>query len=379
MACAAAVLVIAATTAVAQEPAVNVLDMSTGRSYPITTPVPITRISIADPEVADVLVVADREVVINAKKTGETDAIVWLQNGLRQHYRVSVHSPTDRMQIILSVKFAEVRRDLLRQLGTSALFRGPHARVGTDVFRSDNAIDPETGDVSIAGTSNFLTILSDLSTDRLLVLLQAEAQKGRAKFLAEPSLMAGNKDTASFLAGGELPIPVAQGSSDPTAPRVTVTYREFGIRLRFVGEIISDSLIKLTVAPEVSSLDFGNAIILSGFRIPAFRTRRMTSTLDVRRDESLIISGLFSSEQERVKTGIPLLMDIPILGQLFSSTRYQQNETELIVVVTPIIVNPLHPRGQDVLKFKPDSTVPAKDALEPRLPDQPRPQRPPPR
>ena len=131
---------------------------------------------------------------------------------------------------------------------------------------------------------------------------------------------------------------------------------------------MSDSLIKLQVTPEVSSLDFTNAVLLQGFRIPALRTRRIESTVDVRRNTSLVLSGLFSHEDERVKTGVPFLKDIPILGQLFSSTRFQRNESELIVVVTPVIVDPLRPRAEDVMRFQPDTTKPGLDALQRRLP-----------
>jgi pilus assembly protein CpaC len=187
-----------------------------------------------------------------------------------------------------------------------------------------------------------------------------------ARILAEPNRFAANKDSATFLAGGELPIPVARGGfGDEGVTRVTVEYREFGIRLKFLGEIVSDSLVKLYVRPEVSSLDFGNAVVISGFRIPAFRTRRIETTLDVRRNQSLIISGLFNTEEERVKTGVPFLQDIPVLGQLFSSTRFQKNESELIVVVTPVVVDPMRPRRQDVLRLPADSTTPARDALRP--------------
>ncbi|HEY3257947.1 MAG TPA: hypothetical protein VGJ64_03760, partial [Gemmatimonadaceae bacterium] len=174
-------------------------------------------------------------------------------------------------------------------------------------------------------------------------------------------------DSASFLAGGELPIPVVQGAGGGTGNQVTIQYREFGIRLKFVGEIISDSLIKLSVTPEVSSLDFGNAIVLQGFRVPALRTRRVTSTLDVKRDQSLIISGMFDTEDENVRTGVPYLKDLPIIGQLFSSTRWQQNDSELLVVVTPVLVDPLDPRPQDILRLKPDTALPARDAIKKRL------------
>jgi pilus assembly protein CpaC len=183
--------------------------------------------------------------------------------------------------------------------------------------------------------------------------------------------MTANRELATFLAGGEIPVPVVQssgGAGGAAGGGVSVQFKEYGVRLRFTPEIVSDSLIKLTVAPEVSSLDFVNAVLLQGFRIPALLTRRMESTVDVRRNTSLVLSGLFNSADERVKTGVPLLKDIPILGQLFSSTRFQKNESELIIVVTPTIVDPMRPRPEDVMRFQPDTTKPALDALKKRLP-----------
>ncbi|MFN8580500.1 MAG: hypothetical protein U0163_05905 [Gemmatimonadaceae bacterium] len=150
---------------------------------------------------------------------------------------------------------------------------------------------------------------------------------------------------------------------------MTIQYREFGIRLTFFGEIVSDSLIRLYVKPEVSSLDYANSITLQGFRIPALRTRRIASTLDVRRSQSLILSGMFSGEEEKTRTGLPLLKDIPILGELFSSTQFQRNESELLIVVTPVVVDPMHPRALDLLDLKADTTRPAIDALKKRLPE----------
>lgn len=365
------VLALAATPLRAQESNVVRIDLPTGRSYPLTTTAAITRVSIATPEVADVVVISEREVVINAKATGETDAILWQANGTRLHYRVSVHSPSDRMQIALSVKFAEVRKDALREIDVSGRYQDAKGtvRAGTGIFRSDDVID-SLGNVLIPGAGKFLSLLSNFDTKNFLAFIELQQRSGRARILAEPTLIAANKEEASFLAGGELPIPVVQGGGggDASSQRVTIEYREFGVRLNFLGEIISDSLIKLRVRPEVSNLDFGNAVVISGFRIPALRTRRIESTLDVRQNESLIISGFFNSEEEKVKRGIPLLMDIPILGQLFSSTSFQKNESELIVIVTPVVINPLRPRPRDVLEFLPDTTLPARDAIKKRLP-----------
>lgn len=356
-----------ATTVALQSDPITRVDLPVGRSYPLTTPVAITKVSINNSAIADVVVIGAREMVINAMAPGETDALMWLANGVRQHFRISVHSPSDRLQIALYIKMAEVRKDFLRQIGVSGLYRNKGIRVGTGIFKTDAPIDKITGDITLPSSAGFGTILTDFGTKHLLALLDAEESRGRAKTLAEPNLLAGNKDTASFLAGGEVPIPVVQSSLGGGASPVTIQFKEFGVKLRFKAEIVSDSLIKLDVTPEVSSLDFTNGVFLSGFRIPALRTRRVSTTVDVPRDQSMIISGLFINEQERTKTGIPYLQDIPILGQLFSSTRWQNNESELLVVVTPVLVDPRDPRPQDILRLVPDTALPARDAIKDKL------------
>jgi pilus assembly protein CpaC len=220
--------------------------------------------------------------------------------------------------------------------------------------------------------TRFLSILSDFGTKQFLALLEAEEQNGRARLLAEPNLLAADRDSASFLAGGELPVPVVQGGglaagAGVQAP-VTIQYREFGVRLRFAPNIVSDSVITLYVRPEVSSLDYSNAITLSGFRIPALRSRRVESSVDIRRDQSVILSGLFNDERERVRTGVPLLMNLPILGALFSSSRWQSSETELLVIVTPTIVDPAHLGDELTLPLLRDQRTPALELLRKRLP-----------
>jgi pilus assembly protein CpaC len=357
--------------AAVQSDPITRVDLPVGRAYPLTTPVAITKVSITNSEIADVVVISARELVINAKGPGETDALLWLANGIRQHFRISVHSPSDRLQIALYIKMAEVRRDFLRTTGISALYRDKNVRIGTGTFNTDNSINPITGAVTVPSTVGFGTVLTDFNSKHLLALLDIEESKGRARTLAEPNILAGNKDTASFLAGGEVPIPVVQssqgGAGGGGGPAVTIQYKEFGIRLRFMAEILSDSLIKLQVSPEVSNLDFTNGVTISGFRIPGLRTRRVSTTVDVPRDQSMIISGLFSHDTERTKTGIPYLMDIPILGQLFSSTRWQNNESELLIVVTPVLVDPRDPRPQDILRLLPDTALPARDAIKDKL------------
>lgn len=333
-----------------------------GRSYPIHTNVPVTRVSVANPAVADVVVIGERDVVINARTAGETDVIMWMGE-TRQHYRVLVNPPTDRRQVSLNIVFAEVRRDALLNFGLSAVYRDKNVRAGTGFLNNDNPIDPTTGRVTVPSDRSFLTVLTNFGSDNVLALIEAEQSRGNARLLARPNLMSANRQEANFLAGGEIPVPIAQpGQGGQTF--VTITYREFGIRLRFTPEILSDSLITLAVRPEVSTLDYANAITISGFRIPALSTRRVETTVDVKPSQSLIISGLMSETRDRTRTGIPLLMDIPILGALFSSTRWQKNETELLVVVTPTIVDPTHPPARDILRILPDTTLPAREVIE---------------
>lgn len=358
--------------AVAEGP-VSRVDLPIGRSFPVNTPANVTRISVANPEVADAVAVGERDVVINARTGGETDIIIWSADAQRRHYRVMVRPAGDRQQILLSVKFAEVRRDLLTQIGLGGAARDQQGRVrgGAGIFNTGPAntggalppIPPTTG----FGPTGYLTILTNFGTNSLLGFLEAQEQTGNSRTLAEPSIMAANKEEAAFLAGGEIPIPVA-ATGTAGAIQVTIAWKEFGVRLNFLGEIVNDSLLKLKVRPEVSSLDYANAITLQGFRIPALRTRRLESTMDVRRNQSLVISGLFNDERERVRVGIPYLSQIPILGALFGSTRWQRNETELLVVVTPMVIDPNRPRPADVVPLRPeDRGPPAREAIDPRL------------
>jgi Flp pilus assembly secretin CpaC len=349
------------------------INLSVGRSLPITTTNPVLKVAVANPDIATVVVVTEHDVLISGKALGETDVVLWETNRPRVHYRVSVRTPDDRRLVLLSVRLAEVRRDVLRQVGVSGLHTSKpgNTRVGTGAFKSEDGRDSQ-GNPLIPTETRFLSILSDFGTKQFLALLEAEEQNGRARLLAEPNLLAADRDSASFLAGGELPVPVVQGGGLAAAAGVqapvTIQYREFGVRLRFAPNIVSDSVITLYVRPEVSSLDYSNAITLSGFRIPALRSRRVESSVDIRRDQSVILSGLFNDERERVRTGVPLLMNLPILGALFSSSRWQSSETELLVIVTPTIVDPAHLGDELTLPLLRDQRTPAIELLRKRLP-----------
>lgn len=320
---------------------VTPIDMAIGRSIPMTTRGTIQRVSVANPGVADVVLISERELVLNAIASGVTDLIIWQTDGQKFHFRANVHSPTDRKQVILQVRIAEATRDLLREIGFSFLYRDQHARAGTGTFFNDAPIRGDS--ILIRAAGQFGTLLSIDAVENLTALLEVAEQTGRLRVLAEPNLIAANSEVADFLVGGELPIPVVQPSGVGGVQAVSIQFREFGIRLAFEPEILSEDLVKLKIEPEVSSLDFSNAITQSGFLIPAFRTRRTSTTVDLRRGQTLAIAGLLNSEEQKVITGIPFLKDLPLLGLLFSSQRFQRNETELIVLVTPQVLDPMSP------------------------------------
>lgn len=355
----AAVPALAAAQAAATP--VEPFTMSVGRAMPLDFASPVTQVTVANPAVADVVVLNATSVVVNAKALGETDILLSGPQLGRRHLRVSVNQATEQRQIALGVKFAEVRRDALVEFGINGRFEA----VNGSTVAGTGTLAP--GATSSAGASRFAGALLNFGTQDITAFLDAQQQQGRARSLAEPTLIAGNREEANFLAGGELPVPVAQPGQGGQV-FIVIQYRPYGVQLKFRGEVMSDSLIKLKVTPEVSSLDFGNAVLLAGFRIPAIRTRKVETTLDVRPGESLVISGLFNEERESVRTGIPGLMSLPILGALFSSNRWQNNESELLIVVTPEMFDPNKARGSRTLPLVPNSTLPAADALKKRLP-----------
>ena len=362
-------VVFAARSAGAQTPVptpVERITIAVGRSLPIDLANAATQIMITNPDVADAVVLSERSIVLNAKATGETDILLYGAALGRRHLRVAVYTATDRRQIALNVKFAEVRRDALMELGVNVQYEAKNGKgsAGTGVLSP--AIDG-AAPIASSGLGRFVSGLSTFGTKDLLAYIDAQQQAGKARSLAEPTLMAGNREDASFLAGGELPIPIAQPQPQGGSV-ITIVYRPFGVQLKFNAEVLSDSLIKLKVTPEVSSLDFGNGILISGFRVPALRSRKLETTLDVRPGQSLIISGMFNEERESVRTGIPGLMRLPILGALFSSTRWQSSESELLVIVTPELIDPNNPPAANRIRLLPDSTKPASDAIKKRVP-----------
>ncbi len=248
-------------------------------------------------------------------------------------------------QVMLQVRFAEVTRSTAKALALS-----------TEVFFDDgnDSFSIETGR-GITGLpavlDPFVSGLASLSAGNwdINLLFDALEDKGLVKTLAEPTLIALSGDTASFLAGGEFPIPVAQSSSTSAVggvsvitPVITVEFKEFGVGLSFTPTVLGDGLINLAVKPEVSQIDTSpeRSVDVSGFRIPALTTRRASTTVELRDGESFAIAGLLQNDFADQIRQFPWLGDLPILGTLFRSTSYQRQETELVIVVTPRLVKP---------------------------------------
>ena len=376
------------------------LDLLVGRSAVVRMDRPITRVSLSTPEIADVLVTTPYEFLVHGKMPGTISLLVWSDNGRIKTYDVAVKRDltaldaqitrlfpgeaitatsngkdvvlagsvsskyiVDRAsslavgyvekpenvvnllrqqdnpatnQVMLRVRFAEVSRSAMQELGGS-FFTGPNGKgdwIGRSTTQQNPApvFDQDKGLVF----SDFLNLFLFNTEEQLGAVIKALKGKGLFQSLAEPNLITQDGREATFLAGGEYPYPVVQGTGANSA--VTIVFKEFGVRLRFTPTITSDGMIQLKVAPEVSSLDFGNAVVVSGFRVPALSTRRTETQVELRDGQTFAIAGMIDQNVNETLRRVPGIGDIPILGYLFRSQAYQKNATELVVMITPHIV-----------------------------------------
>ena len=206
-------------------------------------------------------------------------------------------------------------------------------------------------------TAPFGFLLGTMSRGALSidVAINALEEKGLARSLAEPNLVALSGDTASFLAGGEYPIPVPGGLGT-----VTIDYKKYGVGLAFTPTVLKDGLINLKIVPEVSELDYSHPVQFAGYSIPPLIVRSATTTVELRDGQSFVIAGLLQNKSTNAQQQLPWLGDVPVLGALFRSAAYQKNETDLAIIVTPRIVRPTRPG--DPVKTPLDNTLPANDA-----------------
>jgi len=262
-------------------------------------------------------------------------------------------------QVMLQVRFAEVSRSATSALGVN-LFAASGSFLGGSNIGQVSPVTSLLKDTTVGATPAFRgTKLSDAHTISPSVTLYGAGQIGNfyleafvealrqnnlLRILAEPNLLAMSGQEASFLAGGEFPIPVAQGGAGVGGnTAITVQFREFGVKLNFVPVILGGGKIRLKVAPEVSDLDFTTSVRFNGFVIPGLSQRKVSTTIELADGQAFAIAGLLNNTVSASKDVTPVLGDLPVIGALFRSVRYQRKETELIVLVTPRLVGPMNP------------------------------------
>jgi pilus assembly protein CpaC len=411
----------------------NAVRLTVGRSTLIDIGAPISRVSLTSADVADALVTSPNQLLVHGKVPGAISMFVWNRGGSVKRYEIVVqrdlatlneqirtlfpgeditaHSNGKAVvlsgnvsrkevvdkamavaagyvdkkedvvtllsaqpgpaaqQVMLRVRFAEVSRSAISELGAS-YFTSPTGvkntlgRIATPQAPgptyTDLAWTKESSDFGAPVTSaegkinfgDFLNLFFFNQRYDLGAVIRAMQQRGLFQSLAEPNLVAESGKEASFLAGGEFPVPVAQGSGANLA--ISVQFKEFGIRLNFTP-VINGDRVHLKVRPEVSTLDFGNAVVMNGFRIPALSTRRTETEIELRNGQTFAIAGLLNNQMQSTMQKIPGIGDIPILGYLFRSKVASKEQTELVVMITPEILPTDSPGVTDRLPRTPDT------------------------
>lgn len=286
-----------------------------------------------------------------------------------------VDVPQSPPQILLKVRFCSVDRSLEKDLGLNLYSLGATNSIGG--ISTEQFSPPSVSGQSLGGTAATaaatITDALNLSIFRpdldLGATLKALEKKGVVQVLAQPNVIAQDGKQASFLAGGEYPFPVVQGTSAGGAGAVTIEFKEYGVRLNFIPTITPRGTIRLQVAPEVSSLDFTNSVQISGFLVPAIAVRNVNTEVELGNGQSFIIGGLLDNRESDTFEKIPFLGDIPILGKFFQSSTKTRSNTELIVIVTPVIVPPIA-AGQPLPKLAyPDEFLPPNSKIPMHTPE----------
>ena len=416
------------------------LDVPVNKSQVLKSDRPYTRALIGNPDIADIVPISDNSVYVLGKKTGTTSLTLYNRDNLiavvdvvvgpdvtSLKHQLSDLLPGDEIsarmsndsivlegmvrnavdadravqiadtyapgkvvnllslgsaqQVMLDVRFAEVNRSALQNLGLSWGILGgkTQAVIGngaslsstktttTTVTNQDGSVttttDPGAASLhlgSIVGSFGIISRTFRAFGANFDVTLDALESKGALTTLAEPTLVALSGETASFLAGGEFPIPVSQSSGGNGGnSAITVQFKSFGVSLAFTPTVLADGVINMVVAPEVSSIDPSASVVINNLTIPGLQTRRAKTTLEIRDGESFAMAGLIRKDFQDTVRQVPLLGSIPIIGALFRSTNFQHDETELVIIVTPHLVRPV-PEG--TLKAPTDLTGPPNEA-----------------
>jgi pilus assembly protein CpaC len=403
--CLVSVLLAAAASSIGAQSGPEEIRLTIGKSIVIDYPADIARISTSNADIVDASPVTGREVLVHGKAFGTVTLVVWSKAGQRNFYNITVEqnleplrrllketfpsedihvqssrdslSITGRVdnkdvsdratalaapfaktvvnnlqiaegkaerQILLRIKFAELSRSASNQFAVNLLSTGATNTIGstsTGQFSPPSLTSVGGGAPTTFTISNALNIFAFRPDLNLGALIEALEQHNLLQTLDEPTLMTSDGKEASFLVGGEFPIPVLQGGANSGA--VTIQFREFGVRLTFTPTITGRSNIRLHVKPEVSALDYSNALSFNGFTIPALSSRKIETNVELGEGQSFVIAGLIDNQITETISKIPGLSSVPILGNLFKSKNISKSDDELIVLVTPEITMPLLP------------------------------------
>jgi pilus assembly protein CpaC len=375
------------------------LQLVTGKSVILKTEEPVKRVSLADPAVASLILLSPLEIYVTAKAAGTTNMILWRDTQIAAIYDLEVtydvsrlkqkihqllpeetqlrifathdsitlagrlssaaslsqvlalaeaYAPEGRVrnltevggvhQVMMEVRVAEMNRSVTKRLGINFNYtRG--GEFGVNMLGGLSSLSGNLGGslpgLAVSDTVNALFRFNRGNTT-WTGLIDALKADGLVKILAEPTLIALSGKTASFLVGGEFPVPVPQGLGT-----VAIEYKPFGVGLSFTPTVLSDKKINIDLTPEVSELDFSNAVQVSGFVIPGITARRASTVIELADGQSFAIAGLLKETMRDAISKFPGLGDIPILGALFRSREFQKNETELVIIATPHLVKPL--------------------------------------
>jgi pilus assembly protein CpaC len=369
------------------------IELVQGKSLVIDTPISLKRVSLADPEIADALVISPRQLYLTGKAVGTTNLTLWEEYGrVFAIYDLAVSPDLSRLketfheilpgedirvtathdaitlfgkisstvklshaldvahaftpkkvvnllqvagvhQVMLEVRVAEMARSVTKRLGFNFAVQTKGSEFGVSQINSLTTFDN-----FVTGIGAAINALFRLQTGgvTLTTFIDALKEHGLVKILAKPTLVTLSGQEAHFLAGGEFPIPVPQEGNT-----ITIEFKTFGVGLSFTPTVLSDQQISLRVAPEVSELDFSNAVSFSGFVVPALTTRRVSTVIELADGQSFAIAGLLDESVRESVSKFPLLGNIPILGALFRSVSFQKNESELVIIVTPHLVKPV--------------------------------------
>jgi pilus assembly protein CpaC len=303
----------------------------------------VKTVAIAEPKIADAAVGSERTVVVSGKQIGSTSLVVYGDGGRFRVYEIEVYSPTADKQVALHVRIAEINDRAKKELGFDITGAGRPNTPGHNDYITGGLFTTKVSSPSIPNqfvgplTDGGLSYSRDAGNFLLESSWRALEEKGDIKVLANPTLVAKSGQKASFLVGGELPIPIASGGTGNVIT-VTIEWKSFGIRLDFTPTVESDGSLTLEVEPEVSRLDYTNPLTLSGFSVPLIDTRRASTTVHMNSGEHLVLGGLKQTERTKVARKVPVLGDIPLLNLFFSYSRTESVDRDLLIVVSPEMI-----------------------------------------